>query len=117
MAYRVQKRISLRRKLHILRTLANSNSVKQSNFSYHFLPLISHDDSNFILFFFSCTEAIAVFSFSFLKAKRTSIAKSTVLYIYKLKVALENVKREYENLLATRREYLNQLNHVQENKV
>ncbi|OIW19248.1 hypothetical protein TanjilG_20373 [Lupinus angustifolius] len=73
MACRVQKRISTRRKLHILRTLSNSNS-----------------------------------------AKRTSIAKSTVLYIYKLKVALETVKREYENLLATRREYLKLLNHVQE---
>ncbi|CAL0306471.1 unnamed protein product [Lupinus luteus] len=65
----------MRRKLHILRTLSNSNS-----------------------------------------AKRTSIAKSTVLYIYKLKVALETVKKEYENLLATRREYLKLLNYVIENE-
>ncbi|KAK7247194.1 hypothetical protein RIF29_42071 [Crotalaria pallida] len=75
MACRLQKRISMRRKLQIMRSLANSNS-----------------------------------------AKRTFIAKSTVVYIYKLKVALENVKREYENLLATRREYLELLNHVQDNK-
>ncbi|KAE9610412.1 hypothetical protein Lal_00006074 [Lupinus albus] len=76
MACRVQKRISsMRRKLHILRALANSNS-----------------------------------------AKRTTIEKSTILYIYKLKVALETVKKEYENLLAIRNEYLNLLNHVQEIK-
>ncbi|CAL0325011.1 unnamed protein product [Lupinus luteus] len=75
MACRVQKKISMRRKLHILRALANSNS-----------------------------------------AKRTTIEKSTILYIYKLKVALETVKKDYENLLAIRSKYLNILNHVQENK-
>ncbi|XP_020203515.1 uncharacterized protein LOC109789060 isoform X2 [Cajanus cajan] len=75
MACRVQKRISLRRKLHILRVLTNSNS-----------------------------------------AKRTSIAKSAVLRLYKLKLALETVKRQYENLLATRRECISLLNHVKENK-
>ncbi|OIW00518.1 hypothetical protein TanjilG_24248 [Lupinus angustifolius] len=75
MGCRVQKKISMRRKLHILRALANSNS-----------------------------------------AKRTTIEKSTILYIYKLKVAMETVKREYENLLAIRSQYLNLLNHVQENK-
>ncbi|MED6216440.1 hypothetical protein PIB30_007784 [Stylosanthes scabra] len=60
MACRVQRRISLRRKLHILRALANSNS---------------------------------------LKGKRGSIPKSSIVYIYKLKVALESIKREYENIL------------------
>ncbi|RDX63484.1 hypothetical protein CR513_58083, partial [Mucuna pruriens] len=76
MACRVQqKRITLRRKLHILRVLTNSNS-----------------------------------------AKRTSIDKRTVLCIYKLKLALETLKRQYENLLATRREYISLLNHVKENK-
>ncbi|KAJ1426155.1 hypothetical protein SESBI_10552 [Sesbania bispinosa] len=76
MACKVQKRISLRRKLHILRVLANSNH-----------------------------------------AKRTSIPKSTVLHLHKLKFALETIKREYENLLATRREYISSLlNHVKENK-
>ncbi|KAK7359192.1 hypothetical protein VNO77_01142 [Canavalia gladiata] len=65
MACKVQKRILLRRKLHILRVLTNSNS-----------------------------------------AKRIPITKSTVLCIFKLKHALETVKREYENLLATRREYI-----------
>ncbi|CAJ1938687.1 unnamed protein product [Sphenostylis stenocarpa] len=71
----VRKRIPLRRKLHILRVLTNSNSVK-----------------------------------------RTSIAKSTILRLYKLKLALETVKRHYENLLATRREHINLLNYVKEKK-
>lgn len=71
----MQKRISLRRKLHILRVLTYSNS-----------------------------------------AKRTSLAKSTVLRLYKLKLALETVKRQYENLLATRRECVRLLNHVKESK-
>ncbi|XP_027348631.1 uncharacterized protein LOC113860163 [Abrus precatorius] len=75
MACKVQKKILLRRKLHILRVLTNSYS-----------------------------------------AKRTTVAKSTVLCIYKLKLALETVKREYENLLATRREYISLLNHVKDNK-
>ncbi|KAE9602945.1 hypothetical protein Lal_00050097 [Lupinus albus] len=75
MACKVQKRISMRRKFHILRALSHSNY-----------------------------------------AKRTSIAKSTDLYIYKIMIALESIKREYENLLATRRESLKLLNHVQESK-
>ncbi|XP_057420701.1 uncharacterized protein LOC130714772 [Lotus japonicus] len=75
MACKVQKRVSLRRKLHILRVLINSNH-----------------------------------------ASRTSTAKSTLLQIYKLKFALETIKREYENLLATRRECTSRLNHVKENK-
>ncbi|QCD84493.1 uncharacterized protein LOC114179201 [Vigna unguiculata] len=75
MACRVQKRISLRRKLHILRVLTNSNS-----------------------------------------AKRTSISNTTILRLYKLKLALETVKRHYENLLAARGEHVNLLNHVKENK-
>ncbi|KAK7318836.1 hypothetical protein RJT34_03543 [Clitoria ternatea] len=49
-------------------------------------------------------------------AKRTTIAKSTLLSIYKLKLALESIKREYENLLATRRDYNTPLNHIKENK-
>ncbi|KAI4332512.1 hypothetical protein L6164_017415 [Bauhinia variegata] len=75
MACRMQKRISLRRKLHILRALTKSQSVR-----------------------------------------RRSINKSSVLYIYKLKVLLERVKRECRNLIATRREYLNLLKHIQEPK-
>ncbi|XLU51886.1 hypothetical protein S245_046700, partial [Arachis hypogaea] len=61
MTCRVQRRISLRRKLHILRTLANSNNS--------------------------------------LKGKRRSI-----VYIYKLKVALESIKREYENAVSLKKE-------------
>ncbi|KAI5384901.1 uncharacterized protein LOC127105446 [Lathyrus oleraceus] len=62
MACKVQKRVSLRRRLHILRFLTNSNYNK-------------------------------------------------------LKVALENVKREYENLIATRRDYIRLLdNNVNDNK-
>ncbi|WVZ23297.1 hypothetical protein V8G54_001841 [Vigna mungo] len=75
MACRVQKRISLRRKLHILRVLTNSYS-----------------------------------------AKRTSIANTTILRLYKLKLALETLKRHYENLLAAREDHINLLNHVKENK-
>ncbi|XP_028764794.1 uncharacterized protein LOC114722844 [Neltuma alba] len=75
MGCRKQKRVSLRRKLHILRTRINSNS-----------------------------------------AKRSLIAKSTVLQIYRLKVMLETIKREYANLIAARREYQNLLKHVQQHK-
>ncbi|KAL1292433.1 hypothetical protein HN51_060873 [Arachis hypogaea] len=61
MTCRVQRRISLRRKLHILRALANSNNS--------------------------------------LKGKRRSI-----VYIYKLKVALESIKREYEDAVSLKKE-------------
>ncbi|CAJ2677357.1 unnamed protein product [Trifolium pratense] len=49
-------------------------------------------------------------------ANKNSIAKSTFLHIHKLKLALENVKREYESLIATRREYISLLNNVKDNK-
>ncbi|XP_054801296.1 uncharacterized protein LOC129305294 [Prosopis cineraria] len=75
MGCREQKRMSLRRKLHILRTHINSKSAKRSFFT-----------------------------------------KSTVLQIYRLKVMLETIKREYANLIAARREYQNLLSHVQEHK-
>ncbi|KAI5384910.1 uncharacterized protein LOC127105449 [Lathyrus oleraceus] len=79
MACRVQKRVSLRRRLHILRVLTNSNINANIN--------------------------------------RNSTAKSTFLHIQKLKVELENVKREYENLIATRRYYISLLNNnVNDNK-
>ncbi|KAK2384355.1 hypothetical protein P8452_39259 [Trifolium repens] len=49
-------------------------------------------------------------------ANKNSIAKSTFEHIHKLKLALENVKREYENLIATRKEYISLLNNVKDNK-
>ncbi|KAJ7947165.1 Transcription factor bHLH35-like protein [Quillaja saponaria] len=61
MARRVHKKITLRKKLHILQAMANSKSLK-----------------------------------------RISIA----IYIYKLKLLLDRVKREYANLIDIRREYL-----------
>ncbi|AET04135.1 hypothetical protein MtrunA17_Chr8g0379441 [Medicago truncatula] len=76
MACKVQKRVSLRRRLHILRVLTNSNN----------------------------------------NANRNSINKSTFLQIHKLKLALETLKREYENLIATRRDYISLLNNVNDNK-
>ncbi|CAK8578577.1 unnamed protein product [Lathyrus sativus] len=79
MACRVQKRVSFRRRLHILRALTNSNNNANIN--------------------------------------RSSTAKCSFLHIQKLKMALENVKREYENLLATRRYYISLLNNnVNDNK-
>ncbi|CDO96850.1 unnamed protein product [Coffea canephora] len=63
---REQRRIALRRKLHILRKLTNSKSVKKS-----------------------------------------SIIMDAFLYIYKLKLQLEAIRREYQNLI----------NHIQEVKV
>ncbi|KAK2438281.1 hypothetical protein P8452_33997 [Trifolium repens] len=49
-------------------------------------------------------------------ANKNSIAKSTFVHIHKLKLAHENVKREYENLIATRREYISLFNSVKDNK-
>ncbi|CAI8618685.1 unnamed protein product [Vicia faba] len=72
MACRVQKRVSLRRRLHIQRVLTNFNN-----------------NANI---------------------KRSPIANITFLHIHKLKLELENLKREYENLIATRRYYINLLN-------
>ncbi|XP_058735827.1 uncharacterized protein LOC131607892 [Vicia villosa] len=74
MACRVQKRVSLRRRLHILRVLTNSNNI----------------NANII--------------------NRNSIANSTFLQIHKLKLELENLQREHENLVATRRYYISLLN-------
>ncbi|KAJ7968750.1 Transcription factor bHLH35-like protein [Quillaja saponaria] len=73
---RVQKRVTLRRKLHILRAINNSKSVNG----------------------------------------RSSIVMNDALYMYKLKVLLERLKAEYANLIATRREYLNLMKHVQHPK-
>ncbi|XP_004504283.1 transcription factor BHLH3 [Cicer arietinum] len=78
MACKVQKRVSLRRRLQILRVLTNSNNNAKTN--------------------------------------RNSIAKTTFQHIHKLKLALETIKREYENLLATRRDYTTLLNNVKDNE-
>ncbi|KAL8507177.1 hypothetical protein ACS0TY_017907 [Phlomoides rotata] len=66
MAARMQRKIALRRKLQILKTLTKSKSVKKS-----------------------------------------SIIMDAFLYIYKLKLQVEAIKREYQNLM----------NHIQEVKV
>ncbi|KAK4421142.1 hypothetical protein Salat_2064700 [Sesamum alatum] len=66
MASRLQRRMALRRKLHILRTLTKSKSVKKS-----------------------------------------SIIMDAFVYIYKLKLQVEAIKREYQYLV----------NHIQEVKV
>ncbi|KAL3522536.1 hypothetical protein ACH5RR_015370 [Cinchona calisaya] len=55
---KVERRIALRRKLHILRTITNSKSVKKS-----------------------------------------SIIMDAFFYIYKLKLQLEAIRREYQNLI------------------
>ncbi|KAJ4703693.1 Transcription factor bHLH35-like protein [Melia azedarach] len=61
----LQRRRALRRKLHILRTLTNSKSMKKS-----------------------------------------SIIVDCLLYIYKLKLKLEAIRREYSNLMAIKNAYL-----------
>ncbi|KAL5772171.1 hypothetical protein ACOSQ2_012095 [Xanthoceras sorbifolium] len=68
----LQRRIALRRKLQILRTLTDSKSVKKS-----------------------------------------SIVMDSLIYIYKLKLKLEAIKREYSNLMAIKRQYLYLMEHVQ----
>ncbi|KAH7568740.1 hypothetical protein JRO89_XS06G0040300 [Xanthoceras sorbifolium] len=68
----LQRRIALRRKLQILRTLTDSKSVKKS-----------------------------------------SIIMDSLIYIYKLKLKLEAIKREYSNLMAIKRQYLYLMEHVQ----
>ncbi|KAK3206818.1 hypothetical protein Dsin_020864 [Dipteronia sinensis] len=68
----LQRRIALRRKLHILRTLTNSKSVKKS-----------------------------------------SIIMDSLLYIYKLKLKLEAIKREYSNLMEIKRQYIYLMEHIQ----
>ncbi|XP_022847734.1 uncharacterized protein LOC111370292 [Olea europaea var. sylvestris] len=66
MSSKTQRRVALRRKLHILKTLTNSKSVKKS-----------------------------------------SIIMDAFLYIYKLKLQVEAIQREYQYLI----------NHIQEVKV
>ncbi|KAK1557405.1 hypothetical protein Q3G72_024134 [Acer saccharum] len=68
----LQRRIALRRKVHILRTLTNSKSVKKS-----------------------------------------SIIIDSLLYIYKLKLKLEAIKREYSNLMEIKRQYIYLMEHIQ----
>lgn len=103
MPCRVQKRVSLRRRLHILQDLTNSNNidVKHSNFS-----------SNILLLLLLLITFVNIFTGLFLKANinRNSIANSTFLQVQKLKLELENLQREYENLVATRRYYISLLN-------
>ncbi|XWS18535.1 hypothetical protein CRYUN_Cryun32bG0052400 [Craigia yunnanensis] len=72
MANKLQRRTASRRKLHLLRTITNSKSVK-----------------------------------------RSSIILNVLLHFYKLKVKLEEIKREYQNLRAIRNEYLTLLKHIQ----
>ncbi|XVF27461.1 hypothetical protein REPUB_Repub14bG0108400 [Reevesia pubescens] len=45
--------------------------------------------------------------------KRSSIILNALLHCYKLKVKLEEIEREYQNLMAIRNEYLTLLNHIQ----
>lgn len=45
--------------------------------------------------------------------KRKNAIISKVLQIYKLKVKLEEIQREYQNLLAIRNQYLTSLEHIQ----
>ncbi|GMI77691.1 hypothetical protein HRI_001438400 [Hibiscus trionum] len=46
-------------------------------------------------------------------AKRVSIIKNVLLHFYKLKVKLEQLQRECQNLRAIRKEYFTLLNHIQ----
>ncbi|KAH9749103.1 transcription factor bHLH35-like protein [Citrus sinensis] len=70
MVSRLQRRRALHRKLHILRTLTNSKSVKKS-----------------------------------------SIIMDSLLYVCKLKLKLEAIKREYSNLMAIKKAYLDLMKH------
>ncbi|GAV57607.1 hypothetical protein CFOL_v3_01144 [Cephalotus follicularis] len=69
---RLQRRMALRRKLHILRTLTGSKSVKKS-----------------------------------------SVIMDALLYIYKLRLKLEAIVREYSYLMAIKREYIKLIKYVQ----
>ncbi|XVF87296.1 hypothetical protein PTKIN_Ptkin18bG0107900 [Pterospermum kingtungense] len=73
MVTKLQRRTASRRKLHLLRTLTNTKSVKRSSIN---------------------------------------IVK-VLLHVYKLKVKLEEIQREYQNLMAIRNEYLMLLKHIQ----
>lgn len=74
-----------------------------------------------LLFLHYCTNVATINMLIFQAMKllhRNSIANSTFLQIQKLKLALETVKREYKNLIATRRCYISLLNNVnKDNKV
>ncbi|XP_021295146.1 uncharacterized protein LOC110424782 [Herrania umbratica] len=72
MVTKLQRRTAPRRKIHLLRTLTNSKSVK-----------------------------------------RSSVVLNVFLHIYKLKVKLEEIQREHQNLMAIKNEYLTLLKHVQ----
>ncbi|XP_022714580.1 uncharacterized protein LOC111274228 [Durio zibethinus] len=72
MANKLQRRTTSRRKIHLLRTLTNSKSVK-----------------------------------------RSSTILNVLLHFYKLKIKLEEIQREYQNLMAIRNEYLTLLKHIQ----
>ncbi|OMO76156.1 hypothetical protein CCACVL1_15861 [Corchorus capsularis] len=72
MVTKLLRRTACRRKLHLLRNLTNSKSVK-----------------------------------------RSSMVLNALLHIYKLKVKLEEMQREYQNLMAIRNQYLTLLKHIQ----
>ncbi|OMO65448.1 hypothetical protein COLO4_31243 [Corchorus olitorius] len=76
MVTKLLRRTACRRKLHLLRNLTNSKSVK-----------------------------------------RSSMVLNALLHIYKLKVKLEEMQREYQNLMAIRNQYLTLLKHIQIPKV
>ncbi|MBA0598146.1 hypothetical protein Gorai_007922, partial [Gossypium raimondii] len=45
--------------------------------------------------------------------RRRSIILNVLLHFHKLKVKLEEIQREYQNLMAIRNEYFNLLKHIQ----
>lgn len=52
-----------------------------------------------------------------MKVKKSSIIMDSLLYIYKLKLKLEAMKREYSNLMAIKRKYLYIMEHIQVSEV
>ncbi|KAK1557053.1 hypothetical protein Q3G72_017005 [Acer saccharum] len=47
------------------------------------------------------------------KVKKSSIIIDSLLYIYKLKLKLEAIKREYSNLMEIKRQYIYLMEHIQ----
>lgn len=71
-----------------------------------------------IYIIYSFLLLISFFKFVvFLQVKKSSIIMDSFLYIYKLILKLEEIKREYSNLMAIKKEYLNLMKHIQVPKV
>ncbi|KAK9267566.1 hypothetical protein L1049_009994 [Liquidambar formosana] len=91
MASRLQRRMALRRKLHILRTLTSSKSVIPKKWK------IKNSSTCFATFLFVQAFMFMLMFFLFVKVKKSSIIMDTILHINALKLRLEAIKREYSN--------------------